>query len=48
MFFLFPMSAKPAKRQAAAQPVHAAVAQPVVAPVAPNGKAIICHPLLKQ
>jgi len=32
--------AKPAKRQAAAQPVPAAVAQPVAAPIAPNGNAI--------
>ena len=38
--FCLAHAAKPAKRQAAAQPVPAAVAQPVVAPIAPNGNAI--------
>ena len=34
-------TAKPAKRQPTAQPVPVAMAQPVVAPVAQNGKEII-------
>ena len=38
--FCLAHAAKPAKRQAAAQPVPAAVAQPVAAPIAPNGNAI--------
>lgn len=43
--FCFLNTAKPAKRQPTAQPVPAAVAQPVVAPVVPNGNliSINCH-----
>lgn len=38
--FCLAHAAKPAKRQAAAQPVPATVAQPVAAPIAPNGSGI--------
>ena len=41
VLFCFSNTAKPAKRQPTAQPVPVAMAQPVVAPVAQNGKEII-------
>lgn len=37
LFEFLSLSAKPAKRQAASQSAPAAVAQPVIAPVAQNG-----------